>query len=81
LRRDFAVDVDLQAVRVLEHQMFAIAKGAAEKGNFQWGLNSGPHRDAWDPYLAYKKTIENGEPYTIKRRKVRTDFLTVFSNS
>ncbi len=44
------VDVDREAILVLEDRMFAQSEEAGVAGNCQWGLDSGPHQDSWYPY-------------------------------
>ncbi|KAF9061239.1 hypothetical protein BDP27DRAFT_1160503, partial [Rhodocollybia butyracea] len=44
------VDVDLEALRILEDLIFDISKDAGVAGNQQWGLDSGPHLRNWNPW-------------------------------
>ncbi|KAF9060136.1 hypothetical protein BDP27DRAFT_1237347, partial [Rhodocollybia butyracea] len=43
-------DIDLEALKILEHQMFSRSKDAGEAGNYQWGLDKGIHENNWNPW-------------------------------
>ena len=43
-------DVDKEAVAALEKQMFECSSNAGSAGNYQWGLDAGPHQNDWNPY-------------------------------
>ena len=45
------VDVDREAVLILEKAMFEYSKETGASGNWQWGLDAGDHQGKWVPYL------------------------------
>lgn len=44
------VDVDLEAIQLLEDNIFAQTHLAGKAGLQQWGLDIGVHQDRWKPY-------------------------------
>lgn len=44
------VDVDREAISILERRMFETSKAAGPASYQQWGLDSGTHQDKWSPY-------------------------------
>jgi hypothetical protein len=44
-------DVDRDCLALLEERMFEDSNRAGVAGNWQWGLDSGPHQDGWNPYI------------------------------
>ncbi|KAH7877332.1 uncharacterized protein C8R40DRAFT_1040663 [Lentinula edodes] len=44
------VDVDLEALKLLEGMLFDISENAGEAGNQQWGLDAGSHLQNWNPW-------------------------------
>jgi hypothetical protein len=44
------VDVDMEAIELLDWAMFDRSKEAGLAGNQQWGLDKGGHEDGWNPY-------------------------------
>ncbi|KAF8996285.1 hypothetical protein BDZ89DRAFT_1171659 [Hymenopellis radicata] len=44
------VDVDLEAISMLEDRMFSRSNAAGIAGNCQWGLDAGHHQEGWSPY-------------------------------
>ncbi|KAK0486624.1 hypothetical protein EDD18DRAFT_1111160 [Armillaria luteobubalina] len=53
-----SVDVDMEALRMLEDRMFDTSEDAGIAGNCQWGLDVGMHQDNWCPW---KFGGENGK--------------------
>ncbi|KAK0479331.1 hypothetical protein IW261DRAFT_1420054 [Armillaria novae-zelandiae] len=53
-----SVDVDMEALCILEDRMFDRSEDAGIAGNFQWGLDVGMHQDNWCPW---KFGGENGK--------------------
>jgi hypothetical protein len=53
------LDIDLEALKILEHPMFSHSKDAGEAGNYQWCLDKGIHENNWNPWdsLAPENTI------------------------
>ncbi|KAH7874303.1 uncharacterized protein C8R40DRAFT_1171405 [Lentinula edodes] len=47
------VDVDLEALQLLEKSVFDISEDAGVAGNQQWGLDAGSHLQNWNPWLEY----------------------------
>jgi hypothetical protein len=47
------VDVDLEALRILEALIFDISEEAGVAGNQQWGLDAGAHLCNWNPWSEY----------------------------
>ncbi|KAK0473021.1 hypothetical protein EDD18DRAFT_1117802 [Armillaria luteobubalina] len=45
-----AVDVDMEALIILEMRMFDRSEDAGVAGNHQWGLDVGMHQDGWYPW-------------------------------
>lgn len=45
-----SADVDLEAIKHLDHAMFDMSENAGVGGNSQWGLDIGMHEDNWSPY-------------------------------
>ncbi|KAK0492478.1 hypothetical protein EDD18DRAFT_1079611, partial [Armillaria luteobubalina] len=45
-----AADVDMEALIILEMQMFDRSEDAGVAGNHQWGLDVGMHQDGWYPW-------------------------------
>ncbi len=45
-----AVDVDMEALILLEMRMFDRSEDAGIAGNHQWGLDVGMHQDGWYPW-------------------------------
>lgn len=45
-----SADVDLEAIKHLDHAMFDMSEMAGMAGNLQWGLDIGMHEDNWLPY-------------------------------
>ncbi|PBK96169.1 hypothetical protein ARMGADRAFT_924997, partial [Armillaria gallica] len=45
-----SVDVDMEALRILEDRMFDMSEEAGIAGNCQWGLDVGMHHDNWYPW-------------------------------
>ncbi|KAK0492406.1 hypothetical protein EDD18DRAFT_1013954, partial [Armillaria luteobubalina] len=45
-----AVDVDMEALILLEKRMFDTSEDAGIAGNYQWGLDIGMHQDGWFPW-------------------------------
>ncbi|KAK0477806.1 hypothetical protein IW261DRAFT_1420657 [Armillaria novae-zelandiae] len=45
-----AVDVDMEALILLEMRMFDRSEDAGVAGNHQWGLDVGMHQDSWYPW-------------------------------
>ncbi len=45
-----AVDVDMEALVVLEKRIFDTSEHAGIAGNHQWGLDVGMHQDGWFPW-------------------------------
>lgn len=45
-----AVDVDMEALVLLEKRMFDTSEDAGFAGNHQWGLDIGMHQDNWYPW-------------------------------
>lgn len=50
-REKYAVDVDRECISALEEAMFECSIEAGKAGNQQWGLDTGPHKDDWNPYI------------------------------
>lgn len=48
---NFIVDVDREAVMILEKEMFEYSKESGVAGNWQWGLDAGSHQEGWVPYI------------------------------
>jgi hypothetical protein len=46
-----SADVNYEAIAILDKIMFDKSVEAGQAGNQQWGLDSGPNEDLWDPYL------------------------------
>ncbi|KAJ3745201.1 hypothetical protein EV360DRAFT_90130 [Lentinula raphanica] len=46
-----SADVNFEAISLLDQIMFDQSKRAGIAGNEQWGLNSGPHKKLWNPYV------------------------------
>ncbi|PBK62015.1 hypothetical protein ARMSODRAFT_1025149 [Armillaria solidipes] len=44
------VDVDMEALILLEMRMFDRSEDAGVAGNNQWGLDAGMHQDGWYPW-------------------------------
>ena len=44
------IDVDQEAVKVLERAMFEISKAAGLASHYQWGLDAGNHQQQWNPF-------------------------------
>ncbi|KIK60752.1 hypothetical protein GYMLUDRAFT_85199 [Collybiopsis luxurians FD-317 M1] len=45
------VDVDFEALRILEWRMFDHCSDAAgPAGNHQWGMDKGQHKNRWNPW-------------------------------
>ncbi|KAK7434743.1 hypothetical protein VKT23_020021 [Stygiomarasmius scandens] len=55
-----AVDVDLEALKVLEYYIFSLGVDAGEAGNKQWGLDVGMHENDWNPWDVYAPECEVG---------------------
>ncbi|KAK7460503.1 hypothetical protein VKT23_009223 [Stygiomarasmius scandens] len=53
------VDVDYEAVSILEEVMFDRTESAGAAGNCQWGLDVGPLEDGWFPYNGPEAQGEN----------------------
>ncbi len=45
-----SVDVDMEALGILEDRMFDMLEEAGIAGNCQWGLDVGMHQDNWYPW-------------------------------
>ncbi|KAK0488135.1 hypothetical protein EDD18DRAFT_1029208, partial [Armillaria luteobubalina] len=45
-----AVDVDMEALILLEKRMFDTSEDAGIAGNYQWGLDISMHQDGWFPW-------------------------------
>ncbi|KAK0475392.1 hypothetical protein IW261DRAFT_1422227 [Armillaria novae-zelandiae] len=45
-----AVDVDMEALILLEMKIFDRSEDAGVAGNHQWGLDVGMHQDSWYPW-------------------------------
>ncbi|KAK0234341.1 hypothetical protein IW262DRAFT_1258368, partial [Armillaria fumosa] len=45
-----AVDIDMEALILLEMRMFDRSEDAGVAGNYQWGLDIGMHQDGWYPW-------------------------------
>ncbi|KAK0499257.1 hypothetical protein EDD18DRAFT_1377282, partial [Armillaria luteobubalina] len=45
-----SVDVNMEALHILEDRMFDTSEDAGIAGNCQWGLNVGMHQDNWCPW-------------------------------
>jgi hypothetical protein len=45
-----AIDVDKEAIGLLEHEMFETSKAAGPASFQQWGLDAGNHQNKWSPY-------------------------------
>jgi len=46
------VDVNYEAIRILDKIMFDKSKREGIAGNDQWGLDAGPHELCWEPSLS-----------------------------
>ncbi|KAK0244804.1 hypothetical protein EDD85DRAFT_785168 [Armillaria nabsnona] len=60
------VDVDMEALVILEKRMFDTSEDAGIAGNHQWGLDIGMHQDNWYPWNSHgpeeeKDTREGNE--------------------
>lgn len=53
-------DVDKEAVEKLEKQMFECSSRAGKAGNYQWGLDAGPHQSGWEPYMSVPFEWDDG---------------------
>ncbi len=47
------VDVDMEALVILEKRMFDTSEDAGIAGNHQWGLDIGMHQDNWYPWNSH----------------------------
>ncbi|KAK0477515.1 hypothetical protein EDD18DRAFT_1114662 [Armillaria luteobubalina] len=56
-----SVDVNMEALHMLEDRMFDTSEDAGITGNCQWGLDVGMHQDNWCPW---KFGGENGKVLT-----------------
>ncbi|KAL0572914.1 hypothetical protein V5O48_009047 [Marasmius crinis-equi] len=79
------VDVDREALAILERKMFDRSRSAGQAGNCQWGLDAGIHQNGWFPYFQFRDwevdqdrddeaELERGrrfdqDPYTVKWKK------------
>lgn len=45
-----SVDVDVEALEILDQHMFDRSEAAGPAGNCQWGLNKGMNENNWDPW-------------------------------
>ncbi|KAK7446054.1 hypothetical protein VKT23_014677 [Stygiomarasmius scandens] len=54
------VDVELEALKILEYWMFNLRDEAGEAGNMQWGLDNGMHQNGWNPWDVYAPECEIG---------------------
>ncbi|KAI4517633.1 hypothetical protein K525DRAFT_210448 [Schizophyllum commune Loenen D] len=48
-----AVDVDAECIALFERKMFERSEPAGLAGNWQWGLDAGPHQHDWHPDYDY----------------------------
>uniref|UniRef100_D8PWE0 PHD-type domain-containing protein n=1 Tax=Schizophyllum commune (strain H4-8 / FGSC 9210) TaxID=578458 RepID=D8PWE0_SCHCM len=52
-RAQSAVDVDLECLRIFERKLFEKSEASGPAGNWQWGLDAGPHQHGWNPDMDY----------------------------
>ena len=48
--REGRADVDLEALEVLERQLFEVSEAGGDASYYQWGLDVGHHQEDWYPY-------------------------------
>jgi hypothetical protein len=70
------IDVDREALDELEERMFTRSKEAGAAGNYQWGMDVGPHQDKSDPYKWWMgRELTPYETETESEHKVRASSL------